>query len=679
MKLNKTILVVLAAGLSLAAAPGGGGGEKDPTIETNATPIVRFNRQAEQETPEEKQDPEPLSLYPDTECDSYEPNDTPTQATPISPDQNGEPTNYTASIQATIHRHVDILGGTQGVDEDYFYFNVYGTANISVSLTNVPNLNNYRLEIFKSQNVPYSTALDSIAYPNGNGASFTYNGPGLAGTYFAKIFDPDNRNYDADWYYGLSVSVSYVHTSETISNARFNKGCKALLWKSDFDPAGIAPFSISDREQVGSYTAFHNLNENRLMNALRAESNGTRIPQAILYVWSADIKSYLIEKLSLISAALAQRADQAETLVIKKEYYSQTANGILATLSICSSAIPEPAGLILSISFTLSSLLVDPVLDLIFPAENQVRLSSLQGYVTCLITALQLSQGVVQIPCAYALSETNEPGIAKQFVDYTPTYPDSGFAFAGDEISAYQPGALAYGKSYFIKDNSDLYNITHGIYQLSADDVNTDNPGIPLTAVEPIITAGLLTGEYRWFHFTPSSDGYYRFYTEGSASMVIDACNRMTAAQHNDTLFATSTHTSDGHNAEVTCYVAAGTTCYFRLHATSYASAPAFVFRTSLVQAIHLHIYTDHYAYVDNSSHRAYCVCGVSHLEAHMLSAKTIIRQGAIYANCTKCNHLINVSGGGSIVAPYNAPRPTGIDSGTFAQSPQIDRFDCLD
>jgi hypothetical protein len=373
-------------------------------------------------------------------------------------------------------------------------------------------------------------------------------------------------------------------------------------------------------------------------------------PRQSFYVWSADIKNYLIEKLSLISAVLAQRADQAEMLVVKKEYASETANGVLATLSIASSAVPAPAGIILSIVFTLSSLAVDPVLDLIFPVENQVRLSNLQGYVTCLTTALQLSQGVVQIPCAYTLSETNEPGIAKQFVDYTPTYPNSGFAFTGNVVPAYQPGALTYGKSYFIKDNSDLYNITHSIYQTSADDVNTDNPGTQLTSAEPIIITGLLTGEYRWFHFTASADGYQRFYTEGSASMVIDACSRMTAAQHNDTCFAESTHTSDGHNAEVTFYMAAGTTRYFRLHATSYASAPAFVFRTSLTQAIHLHSYTDHYTYVDNSQHRAYCVCGASCLEAHMLSVTTVARLGAIYANCTKCNHLINTSSGGSII-----------------------------
>jgi len=679
MKLNKTILAVLAAGLSLAAAPGGGGRETTPTIETNVVPVARLNRQAEQETPEEEQDPKSLSFYPDTEGDSYEPNDTSTQATSISPTQNGEPTNYTVSVQATLHRHVDILGGTQGVDEDYFCFNVYGTANISLSLTNIPTLKDYSLQVWKSPNVPYPSTLIKINSQSNDQQVTSHALFVTAGTHFARIYSPSNQDYDADWYYRLSVSVSYVHSNETIANARFNKGCKALLWKSDFDPAGIAPFSISDHEQVGSYNAFNNLNENRLMNALRTEANGARIPQAILYVWSADIKNYLIEKLSLISAALAQRANQAEALVIKKKYKSQTANGILAELSIVSSVVPEPAGLILSIAFTLSSLLVDPVLDLIFPVENQVSLSNLQGYVTCLITALQLSQGVVKIPCAYSLSETNEPGIAKQFVDYTPTYPNSGFAFTGDVVLAYQPGALTYGKSYFIKDNSDLYNITHSIYQTSVDDVNTDNPGTQLTSAEPIIITGLLTGEYRWFHFTASADGYYRFYTEGSASMVIDACNGMTTAQHNDTRFAESTHTSDGHNAEVTFYMAAGTTRYFRLHAASYASAPGFVFRTSLTQAIHLHTYTDHYAYVDNSNHRAYCVCGASHLEAHTLSATTVIRQGAVYANCIKCNHLINTSSGGSIIAPYNAPRITDINSGVFAPSALIDRFDDID
>ena len=111
--------------------------------------MARLNRQAEQETPEEEQDPKSLSFYPDTEGDSYEPNNTSTQATSISPAQNGEPTNYTVSVQATLHRHVDILGGTQGVDEDYFCFNVFGTASITVTLDNIPAFREYFFEIKK--------------------------------------------------------------------------------------------------------------------------------------------------------------------------------------------------------------------------------------------------------------------------------------------------------------------------------------------------------------------------------------------------------------------------------------------------------------------------------------------------------------------------------------------------
>jgi hypothetical protein len=246
--------------------------------------VARLNRQAEQETPEEEQDPELLSIYPDTEGDSYEPNDTSTQATSISPAQNGEPTNYTVSIQATLHRHVNILGGTQSVDVDYFYFNVFGTANITITLDNIPAFREYFFEIKKSNNIKYaSTDLSSVW------STDTFADPlavslqnASSGSYFIRVYSGSSQTYSSSLFYYLSVSVSYVHSNETIANARFNKGCKALLWKSDFDPAGIAPFSISDREQVGSYNAFNNLNENRLMNALRTEANGARIPQAIL-------------------------------------------------------------------------------------------------------------------------------------------------------------------------------------------------------------------------------------------------------------------------------------------------------------------------------------------------------------------------------------------------------------
>ena len=74
--------------------------------------------------------------------DEYEYNDTVSSAKLISPKYDGSkaPVNYSVELDATLHRNEALWGLVKkDVDIDFYQFRIYGKADVTISLSNIPS------------------------------------------------------------------------------------------------------------------------------------------------------------------------------------------------------------------------------------------------------------------------------------------------------------------------------------------------------------------------------------------------------------------------------------------------------------------------------------------------------------------------------------------------------------
>ena len=144
------------------------------------------------------------------------------------------------------------------------------------------------------------------------------------------------------------MSVSYTAQNVTISSLRFNKGAKAALWVSDYDPCGIKPYSSLSKEEVGvvsTETQTFNLAFQNPYTEYFKGSSG--VEHAVLYVWDKEFRVQLRNALGTYYTQLANAVNSDKELMAKVEHVESVVGGVTTitgiVITVCLASNPLQA------------------------------------------------------------------------------------------------------------------------------------------------------------------------------------------------------------------------------------------------------------------------------------------------------------------------------------------------
>lgn len=93
--------------------------------------------------------------------DQYESNNSFAAATKLNSQPSGRPVSFTVTRYATLHRESWLWGLIKrGVDEDYYRFDLFGNASVTISLDNIPSGCNYDIKLYQYDNERYAGEQD---------------------------------------------------------------------------------------------------------------------------------------------------------------------------------------------------------------------------------------------------------------------------------------------------------------------------------------------------------------------------------------------------------------------------------------------------------------------------------------------------------------------------------------
>ena len=473
-----------------------------------------------------------IMLLADSDKDSYEGNNSFKESTLLSttPEENIAPSNYSCNVSATLHRDPWYYVFWRDIDEDYYRFDVYGNAEINISLTNVPSNVDYDIEIYQHDNT-YDAGFDNTELISGlegcqGKAGVSENIWNLyePGTYYIRVFPCGDDSYDAVNAYNLSLSVNYYDTeSVSIKDLRYNKGCKAAMWVSDFNPVSIKPFSTLEEEQLfwiypGAQVG--GVGYNPLLNYVYYNHE---VEHASLYLWDNEMCLKIHNFLNdIILPNLKNLKNEYDEGRIEFETQFEVINGINTMVSLIMIFIPNVS---LSTNIIVGGLqssvppVYETIIKTLYPEYWDTRVEKLIDHTEDIIQSLKIKgtstddSQVIKISSVYNTSiKLTASSVYYHYASWSLELPTIDFVYESDLIPTFNERSYVYGHVYGIRNSSDYDNaINGGNYYLE----NTNSsPSIPVNLNQAYID-DLNDGEYHWYKYTAINNGYYNFYTEG--------------------------------------------------------------------------------------------------------------------------------------------------------------------
>lgn len=473
----------------------------------------------------------PLTRSADAKEDAYENNDSFTSAKLLSESFSGTSIakDYSTTINATLHRNEWLWGlWKREIDEDYFKLEIYGKANVSINLTNIPTDCDYDLEFYEFDNVKYCEE-DDISFVSqskrGSNINEEISVDVLPNVYFIRIYSYSGFNAQSP--YSLSITVDYTYNDESISDLKYSKNAGAAVWISDFDPFGIQAFSSSSTQEIGYFVSDSYYSAYKIAhpytNILKSKDE---VLHASLFVWNKDIRVLLYETVLQLIANTENEISQNERIRYQWEIGSEVVNGVsivtsitLTILSVANAPLSVFTVAGLSIAATLAPGCFDAIMETVIPTEKIEIQKDYLVYLRILATALECNEDtgsneVIRIDSKYRIVSESVPLIVQTnySIDYTPEVQSS-YLYGDDTIGAYQEGAYFNGTVYPIRSLDDLNNARNK-NQFILEEVNTG--GNTQINLNQSIPESLDEGEYHWYNFTAPENGVYKFYTEGT-------------------------------------------------------------------------------------------------------------------------------------------------------------------
>lgn len=457
------------------------------------------------------------------EKDQYESNNSFSATTRLNSQPSGEPTDINVSINATLHRESWLWGVIErDVGEDYYRVDVFGNASVTITLTNISFGCDYDLKLYKYDNIMYAGEEDisliaaSVRASNNDESITQMLAPG---TYYIWVYSY-NDECDDSIYYNLSVSATYTAEDITISSLRFNKGAKAAMWISDYDPCGIEPFSKRSKVEVGvrSYdTLTSTLSFQNPYTQYFTDPDG--IEHAALYVWDKNFRNDIRSALGTYYTQIANEVTSTKELIANVEYVESIVSGTTITgivITVCLAS--NTATIIASVTLAVVPTIFGVVANALLPEGSWVTTrENMLNYIANLRTALETSaqtsdNEVVKIVTKYKYSSYSYPAtsVTSYYFDFTPTIQTE-YLYESDTITAWNNDSVVYGKVYGIVGTDDMNNAINRV-NYTLPDVNTSS--ITDIYVNSSIPGELYIGEYHWYKFTAPGDGRCSFFAE---------------------------------------------------------------------------------------------------------------------------------------------------------------------
>lgn len=441
-----------------------------------------------------------------------------------------KPTSYYKTVYGSI--------GQEG-DVDYYKFTLYGKANVTITLGDIPAQCDYDLRLYEQGTGLFSAAqaineIGSSTRGSNNSESLTkFLYPN---TYYIKVYSC--KGYGSP-YYNLGLNVSYQRGEDQNISDLKNMGSKGALWLSDWDPYGIKP-SISDsRAPIGSEG--HWYRQYSRTESARGNFDSTHFTfpiqtgvykHAQLFVWDDDLRAQMLTFVSLLHDAVEQQVHTQYEIQIQADI-DELANGtvlsIMGFIPIAGTAIS-----IMQIAYDL----VKGIWDIVCPPEDVlVTKTNFVLYLARLKEALtwyypQGDSRVLTVPMRYyVVKKVNESK------GYPTTYPLGSEVHSTNYYLTYQPidsyESFEYRDSkIYVQDPENPFTGT--IFPIADDDgihkaLNRETYDMSFAAFnnnsEKYLSIG--RGEYKWFKFTAPHNGTYYFNSTGDEEITIDIFNDM--------------------------------------------------------------------------------------------------------------------------------------------------------
>lgn len=459
------------------------------------------------------------------EKDLYESNNSFLRATKLNSKPEGRPTDFSLNVAATLHRETWFFGLIErNIDEDYYRVDLFGNAEVDIFLNNIPTGCDYDLKLYTHDNIIDSKEDDISMVSYSSRASNRDESISVSltpGTYYIWIY-PYTDECDDSTNYNLSIDVDYTAQLSFISSLKYNKGAKAALWVSDYDPCGIAPCSTTQKEVVGYLATSDTVIESTFENPF-TEYFTTRDPieQTVLYIWDTDLRielrNVLLEIKNEIEAELENNKKYLIAWEIVDTVIGESTTAVSILISFFDSSSPTVG--VLDVACTAIPIVSTLAQNLFAPDEDAIEtkeelLDRLENICIALETS-EDSEGdeVLRISSTYTYSvDYVTPTLTYYYFDFTPVSQNS-FIFDSVAIDYWSVDSIVTGTTYGIIDDESFENaIVHGNNTLP--DVNTSD--IRTLQLNSSISRELKRGEYHWYKFTAPSSGTYSFYTENS-------------------------------------------------------------------------------------------------------------------------------------------------------------------
>lgn len=526
----------------------------------------------------------------DAKKDEFESNNSFTAATKLSPTYSGSsaPTDYSRTINATIHRNEWLWGLIKReVDEDYYVFNTYGKASITLKLTNVPQNCDYDMEFYKHDNIKYAEE-DSISLIQrstyaGNHDETIHFDCLYAGVYYIRISSYKDT-YDAQNPYQLYLNVDYQSEDVAISDLKFNKGIGAALWSSDFDPFGITAFSTSGKSEVGYFTSSTYYSAYKIghpyFGYIRDDSG---INHASLYIWDKSIRMVLYEIVKQSITGLRSELANEESIKAQYNITSKIVNGVALVTDVVLMFVPVANAaasvkvIITSISTitTVGPSFLDCILETLMPQERIDKKKDYLNYLEVLAAALECDQNtsdneVLKIDSNYKIVSESVPMIVQMNydIDYTPTIQDH-YLYSDNIIHAFQSEAKFNGTVYPLKTLEDINNARNKS-QSAFSDINTG--GDTEIFLDESYPNTIDVGEYHWYHFIAPEDGIYTFCTNSNMDTYGELFSNIVPGNSTSGRLDMNDDSGNNFNFSISYPIHKNRTIYLRVHGYNWKS-----------------------------------------------------------------------------------------------------------
>ena len=516
--------------------------------------------------------------------DQYESNNSFAAATKLNSQPSGRPVSFTVTRYATLHRESWLWGLIKrGVDEDYYRFDLFGNASVTISLDNIPSGCNYDIKLYQYDNERYAGEQDITllrsSTKTGN-ASETITKTLVAGTYYVWVYSPNDTS-NATSNYKLRVKATYSAKNESIAQLRFNKGAKAAMWVSDYNPCGIKPYSYSDKVEVG-YMSAGTISAAKFQNPyVRYFTSGQPIEHAVLDVWDKDLR---IQMRNLLTELYNEVSSDLKDKKLTKMKWELLDSGSASAGTVGRLAITLFNGStqIFKRIFKFAPIVVSLLKYIFAPSDEVITTKeNLLDYIRDVRTALEANKDtgneVVRIPFTYFYSKTNAIGIThiSHYFDFTQS-PQDKYLYDSDTIPSWNTNSIVHGTIYGIIDADDITNaINHG--KNSLPDINTST--VKTISLNSSMPGNINVGEYHWYKFTAPSTGMYSFYTENSFDTYGELFNSVVPAR---SITGRLTYNNNGNgnlNFKIDYQLNAGQIVYLRVRGNGWTKTGNYTLR----------------------------------------------------------------------------------------------------